>query len=58
MSMGKGASGLCAQGPTAHCKIVDTLTASLDEDHFRTRLAALDALASLNSPKTCQRLSA
>jgi hypothetical protein len=56
--MGKGASGLCAQGPTAHCQIVDTLTASLDEDHFRTRLAALDALASLNSPKTCQRLSA
>jgi aminopeptidase N len=41
--------------------IVDTLTALLDEDQFRTRMAVLDALASLNSPKTLpalQRLSA
>ena len=41
--------------------IVDTLTTLLDEDYFRTRLAVLAALASLNSPKTLpalERLSA
>jgi aminopeptidase N len=41
--------------------IVNTLTALLDEEHFRTRMATLEALASLNSPKTLpalERLSA
>jgi aminopeptidase N len=41
--------------------IMDTLTTLLDEEHFRTRMAVLDALESLNSPKTLpalQRLSA
>jgi aminopeptidase N len=36
--------------------ILDTLTALLDEDHFRTRMAALDALESLHSPKTLPAL--
>jgi aminopeptidase N len=36
--------------------IVDTLTALLDEEQFRTRMAVLDALTSLNSPKTLQAL--
>jgi aminopeptidase N len=41
--------------------IVDTLTTLLDEEQFRTRMAVLDALEALNSPKTLatlQRLSA
>jgi aminopeptidase N len=41
--------------------IVDTLTALLDEDHFRTRMAVLAALESLNSAKilpALERLSA
>jgi aminopeptidase N len=36
--------------------IVDTLTALLDEEQFRTRMAVLDALTSLNSPKTLPAL--
>jgi aminopeptidase N len=36
--------------------IVDTLTALLDEDQFRTRMAVLTALESLNSPKTLPAL--
>src|SRR5262249_21430107 len=36
--------------------IVETLTALLDEEHFRTRMAVLDALASLHSPKTLPAL--
>lgn len=36
--------------------IVDSLTTLLDEEHFRTRMAVLDALASLNSPKTLAAL--
>jgi aminopeptidase N len=41
--------------------IVDALTTLLDEEYFRTRMAVLDALEALNSPKTLpalQRLSA
>lgn len=40
----------------APAPILDTLTALLDEDHFRTRMAALDALESLHSPKTLPAL--
>ena len=36
--------------------IVETLTALLDEEHFRTRMAVLDALESLHSPKTLPAL--
>jgi aminopeptidase N len=36
--------------------IINTLTALLDEDSFRTRMAVLDALESLNSPKTLAAL--
>ncbi len=36
--------------------IVDTLTALLDEEQFRTRMAVLDALTALNSPKTLPAL--
>jgi aminopeptidase N len=36
--------------------IVDTLMALLDEEQFRTRMAVLDALASLNSPRTLPAL--
>jgi aminopeptidase N len=36
--------------------IVDTLTTLLDEEQFRTRMAVLDALEALNSPKTLPAL--
>jgi aminopeptidase N len=36
--------------------IVETLTALLDEEHFRTRMAVLDALKSLHSPKALPAL--
>jgi aminopeptidase N len=36
--------------------IVETLTALLDEEHFRTRMAVLDALEALHSPKTLPAL--
>src|SRR5438128_6472964 len=36
--------------------IVETLTALLDEEHFRTRMAVLDALESLHSPKVLPAL--
>jgi aminopeptidase N len=36
--------------------IVETLTALLDEEHFRTRMAILDAMESLYSPKTLPAL--
>ena len=36
----------------APAAIIETLTVVLDEEHFRTRMAALDALESLHSPKT------
>jgi aminopeptidase N len=36
--------------------IVETLTALLDEEHFRTRMAVLEALESLHSPKTLPAL--
>jgi aminopeptidase N len=39
--------------PTA---IVETLTTLLDEEHFRTRMAVLDALEALHSPKTLPAL--
>ena len=40
----------------APAPIVETLTALLDEEHFRTRMAVLDALESLHSPKTLPAL--
>jgi aminopeptidase N len=36
--------------------VVDTLTTLLDEEHFRTRMAVLDALESLSSAKTLPAL--
>jgi aminopeptidase N len=36
--------------------IVETLTTLLDEEHFRTRMAVLDALEALHSPKTLPAL--
>ncbi|MGE3539869.1 MAG: M1 family aminopeptidase [Candidatus Tectimicrobiota bacterium] len=36
--------------------IVETLTALLDEEHFRIRMAVLDALAALQSPQTLAAL--
>lgn len=36
--------------------LIETLTTLLDEDNFRTRMAVLDALASLHSPKTLTAL--
>ena len=36
--------------------IVETLTTLLDEEHFRTRMAVLDALEALNSSKTLPAL--
>src|SRR5882724_8403900 len=36
--------------------IIETLTAILDEEHFRTRMAVLDAMESLHSPKTLPTL--
>jgi hypothetical protein len=38
--------------------IVDTLTDLLDEEHFRTRMAVLDALQWLNSLQTLPALRA
>jgi aminopeptidase N len=40
----------------APAPIIETLTAILDEEHFRTRMAVLDALESLHSPKTLPAL--
>jgi len=40
----------------APAPIVETLIALLDEEHFRTRMAVLDALESLHSPKTLPAL--
>ncbi|MBM3222267.1 MAG: aminopeptidase [Candidatus Tectomicrobia bacterium] len=40
----------------APAAIVDTLTTLLDEEHFRIRMAVLDALASLHNPKTLPAL--
>jgi aminopeptidase N len=40
----------------APAPIVETLTTLLDEEHFRTRMAVLDALESLHSPKTLPEL--
>jgi aminopeptidase N len=40
----------------APAPIVETLTTLLDEEHFRTRMAVLDALASLHSPKALPAL--
>jgi aminopeptidase N len=40
----------------APAPIIETLTALLDEEHFRTRMAVLDALESLHSPKTLPAL--
>src|SRR5712692_11228182 len=40
----------------APAPIVETLTALLDEEHFRTRMAVLEALESLHSPKTLPAL--
>jgi aminopeptidase N len=40
----------------APAAIVETLTALLDEESFRTRMAVLDALESLHSPKALPAL--
>lgn len=40
----------------APTSIVETLTTLLDEEHFRTRMAVLDALEALHSPKTLPAL--
>jgi aminopeptidase N len=40
----------------APVSIVETLTTLLDEEHFRTRMAVLEALESLHSPKTLPAL--
>jgi aminopeptidase N len=40
----------------APVSIVETLTALFDEEHFRTRMAVLEALESLHSPKTLPAL--
>jgi aminopeptidase N len=40
----------------APAAIIDTLTTILDEEHVRTRIAVLDAMESLHSPKTLPAL--
>ena len=50
------ALGLGGEKDPVPAPIVETLTTLLDEEHFRTRMAVLDALESLHSPKTLPAL--